>query len=371
MDPGATPFTAKKFAARNNGTDVNFFRPQIERMDGYTPGEQPQAGKFIKLNTNENPYPPSPAVPAAIMRAAESGLQRYPDPLATAFRLRAGEVLDVDPEWILCGNGSDDILTILTRALVGDGQWLRFPSPSYLLYQTLADLQGAAAEQVAFSADWQLTEAFYQGRDDLRLVLLPNPNSPSGTLVEADAILELAQRVDCPVLIDEAYVDFSEQSCLQLVQQDPRIMVCRTLSKSYGLAGLRFGFLVAQPVMIDALRKVKDSYNCDALSIAGATAAIDDQAWFADNRQKILTTRSHLAGELRRLGYEVTDSSANFVWCYRHDQSVEQIYRRLKEQRVLIRYMNYPGWGEGLRISVGTDEQIAVCLQLLADVAVD
>ena len=119
------------------------------------------------------------------------------------------------------------------------------------------------------------------------------------------------------------------------------------------------------------LRKVKDSYNCDALSIAGATAAIDDQAWFADNRQKILTTRSHLAGDLRGLGYEVIDSSANFVWCYRHDQSVEQIYRRLKEQRVLIRYMNYPGWGEGLRISVGTDEQIAVCLQLLADVAVD
>ena len=340
-------------------------------MDGYTPGEQPQAGKFIKLNTNENPYPPSPAVAAAITRAAESGLQRYPDPLATAFRLRAGEVLGVDPDWILCGNGSDDILTILTRSLVGEGQWLRFPSPSYLLYQTLADLQGARAEQVSFSADWRLTESFYRGHDALRLVLLPNPNSPSGTVVDTDAILELAQRVDCPVLVDEAYVDFAEASCLHLVRQDARIMVCRTLSKSYGLAGLRFGFLVAQPVMIEALRKVKDSYNCDALSIAGATAAIDDQAWFTDNRRKILTTRAHLADELRRLGYQFADSSANFVWCYRHDLSLEQIYRRLKEQRVLIRYMNYVGWGEGLRISVGTDEQISVCLQLLADAASD
>ena len=340
-------------------------------MDGYQPGEQPQAGKFIKLNTNENPYPPSPAVAAALGRAAEGGLQRYPDPLATAFRLRAGEVLGVDPEWILCGNGSDDILTMLTRALVGEGEWLRFPSPSYLLYQTLADLQGAHAEQIGFSPDWQLTEAFYQGRESLRLVLLPNPNSPSGTVIDAAAILELAQRVDCPVVIDEAYVDFAEQDCLHLVQQDPRIMVCRTLSKSYGLAGLRFGFLVAQPVVIEGLRKVKDSYNCDALSIAGATAAVDDQSWLLGNRQKILATRTHLTDELRRLGYQVTDSSANFVWCRRHDQSMEQIYRRLKEQRVLIRYMNYADWGEGLRISVGTDEQIAVCLQLLADAVVD
>ena len=144
-------------------------------------------------------------------------------------------------------------------------------------------------------------------------------------------------------------------------------MVCRTLSKSYSLAGLRFGFLVAQPAVIAGLRKVKDSYNCDALSIAGATAAINDQAWLEENRAKILATRTHLTSELRRLGYHVTESAANFVWCWRDDRSEHQIYRQLKEQRVLVRYMKYPDWGEGLRISVGTDEQIAVCLQLLSE----
>src|SRR6185295_11236205 len=158
----------------------------------YVPGEQPQAGKFIKLNTNENPFTASPAVGRAISAVLERGLARYPDPLATAFRRRAGEVLSVDPDWILCGNGSDDILTIVTRALVGQGQTLRLPYPSYILYKTLAQLQGAAADEVAFEPDWSLSNAFGQPIKNLRLAFLPNPNSPSGTVLSPERILELA-----------------------------------------------------------------------------------------------------------------------------------------------------------------------------------
>jgi histidinol-phosphate aminotransferase len=342
-----------------------YFRPEIEQMRGYVPGEQPQAGKFIKLNTNENPYPPSAAVAQAIAAVLERGLSRYPDPMAGAFRRRAGEVLGVDPDWILCGNGSDDILTIVTRALVGENQWLRLPYPSYILYKTLAQLQGAAAEEIHFERDWSLCEKFSAPRSDLKLAFLPNPNSPSGTVLSPERILELAERLPCPLLVDEAYADFAERNCVSLVAQSDKIMVSRSLSKSYSLAGLRFGFLIAQPHLINEFVKVKDSYNTDALSIAGATAAIDDQAWLAENRAKILQTRRRLTQGMRDLGFATVESQANFVWNPHASLSVKPLYEKLKDNRVLVRYMDYSGWGDGLRISVGTDDQIDACLALL------
>jgi len=344
---------------------MQYFRPEIEAMAGYIPGEQPQAGKFIKLNTNENPYPPSPAVGRAIAAAVERGLGRYPDPLATAFRSRAAELFGVSPDWILCGNGSDDILTIVTRAFVGPGEKVRFPRPSYILYGTLAELQGATSEQVPFAADWSLSDAFAAPAAGLKLAMLPNPNSPSGTLIEPSRILELAERLPCPLLVDEAYVDFAHTHCIELVKRSEKIMVSRTLSKSYALAGLRFGFLVAQPHLIEQLVKVKDSYNCDALAIAGATAAIDDQRWLAETCGKIIATRQRLFEELRSLGLDVVSSEANFVWATHPSKPLRPIYEQLKSQRVLVRYMDYAGWGDGLRISVGTIEQIDALLTLL------
>ena len=334
-------------------------------MQAYAPGQQPQGGKFIKLNTNENPYPPSPKVITAIQEAAAARLERYPDPLGTAFRVRAAEVLGVDPDWILCGNGSDDILTIVTRAFVGKGEQLRLPYPSYILYRTLAQLQGAEWEEVHFRPDFTLDDAFGEMHERLRLVFLPNPNSPSGTLLEPEQIVAVADQLACPLLVDEAYVDFAESNCIELVKQNPRVMVSRTLSKSYALAGLRFGFLIAQPAIINMLRKVKDSYNCDALSLAGATAAIDDQKWLASNRQKVISTRQSMTVRLRAMGFSVTDSSANFVWCTRNDRPVQPLYEALKRDKVLVRYMNYADWGDGLRISVGTDDQADACLELL------
>ena len=341
------------------------FRDNIREMAAYVPGEQPQGGKFIKLNTNENPYPPSQKVIEAIQSAASAGLQRYPDPLGTAFRLRAATVLGVEPDWILCGNGSDDILTILSRAFVGPQDRLRLPYPSYILYRTLAQLQDAEFEEVPFRPDFSLDTSFAAASENLKLVFLPNPNSPSGTVVPVDRILDLAERLPCPLLIDEAYADFSDTNCLELVKQHPRIMVSRTLSKSYALAGLRFGFLVARPEIVAMLRKVKDSYNCDALSLAAATAAIDDQGWLQANRAKILATRQRITTDLRELGFEVPDSQANFVWCTHATQDLKGLYEALKRERVLVRYMRYEGWGDGLRISVGTDEQMDACLGLL------
>ncbi|MBC8354618.1 MAG: histidinol-phosphate transaminase [Planctomycetes bacterium] len=340
-------------------------RPNIAAMSGYTPGEQPQAGKFIKLNTNENPYPPSQKVTQAIQAALEQGLVKYPDPVGNSFRRRAAEVLGVEPDWILCGNGSDDILTILTRAYVGEGDLLRLPYPSYVLYRTLAEIQGANCDEVRFNDDWTLPDAFGAATERLKLVFLPNPNSPTGTVIARSEIAMIAEKLPCPLLVDEAYGDFAEETCIDLVRQDENVMVARTLSKSYGLAGLRFGFLIAQPPIIAELMKVKDSYNCDALSIAGATAAIDDQAWFAANRAKVIATRQRMTSALEQLGFSVIPSQANFVWCTHPSRPVQPLYEELKNNRVLIRYMNYSGWCEGLRISVGTDEQVDACLALL------
>ena len=344
---------------------MSYFRPEIERMAGYLPGEQPQGGKAIKLNTNENPYPPSPAVDRAIRRVLQQGLARYPDPMGDAFRIRAADLYGVEKDWILCGNGSDDILTIVTRALVAQGRRLRLPYPSYVLYKTLAQIQGAQSEEIHFTDAWSLRPEFAAGDDGLRLVFLPNPNSPSGTTIEPAAILELAEKLPCPLLVDEAYADFAETNCIDLVAQNEKIMVSRTMSKSYGLAGLRFGFLIAQPQMIRQMAKVKDSYNCDALSIAGATAAIDDRAWLAENRAKVLATRARMAESLGQLGFSVVPSQANFLWCTHDSQPVKPIYEGLKQSGILVRYMNYPDWGDGLRVSVGTDEQIDACLALL------
>lgn len=344
---------------------MSYFRPEIDRLSGYVPGEQPQVGKFIKLNTNENPYRCSPAVSRAVHAVLERGLERYPDPMANAFRQRAAQLLGVEADWILAANGSDEILTLATRAFVGQGQSIRLPYPSYILYKTLAEIQGAQSEEIRFAPDWTLGDDFAHPRDGLRLAFLPNPNSPSGTMLAPRRVLELAEQLPCPLLVDEAYVDFAEGNCIDLVKQSDKVLVSRSLSKSYALAGLRFGYVVAQPHIIAGLVKVKDSYNCDSLSIAAATAAIDDQAWLAETRAKIVATRSRLSGAMRELGFAPVESQANFVWCPRADRPVKPLYEQLKENRILVRYMHYAGWGEGLRISIGTDDQIDACLALL------
>lgn len=350
---------------------MKYFRPEIQALAGYVPGYQPRpVDEVIKLNTNENPYPPSPRVIEAIEAQARQGLQRYPSPMADPFREQASKVLGVPADWILAGNGSDDILTICTRAFVGQDEMLRSPYPSYILYRTLAEIQGANIDFVRFQEDWSLADDFAaepEGKN-LRLAVVPNPNSPSGTFIEPEAIYALAQKMPCPILIDEAYVDFADRSCIELVARDERIMVCRTLSKSYGLAGLRFGYVVAQPHMIEELTKVKDSYNCDALAIAGATAALADQDWLAENRARILATRRRLVDAMTDLGFEQPESKANFTWNIHPDASHRTIAEKLADAGIYVRYMNYDDYGDGIRVSVGTDRQIDLCVSKIAEI---
>jgi histidinol-phosphate aminotransferase len=229
----------------------------------------------------------------------------------------------------------------------------------------LAQIQGAESEEILFEPDWSLSDAFATETNGLRLAFLPNPNSPSGTALPPARVLELAERLPCPLLVDEAYVDFADVHCLDLPAQNEKILVSRSLSKSYALAGVRFGYVVAQPQIIQQLAKVKDSYNCDTVSIAAATTAIGDQRWLAENRAKIVATRHRLTAGMRELGFTTVDSQANFTWNVHPELPAQPLYERLKRHRILVRYMDYPGWGDGLRISVGTDDQIGLLLQCL------
>ncbi|MBN9122714.1 MAG: histidinol-phosphate transaminase [Planctomycetes bacterium] len=344
-------------------------------MAGYVPGEQLNDPEIIKLNTNENPYPPSPRVFDAIRAALTSNsLRKYPQPLGDTFRKAAGRVLNVDPDAILIGNGSDDILTILTRAFVPEGGLIASPTPSYILYKSLAEIQGARFEAVRFGSTWAAPTGWPPRAD---LVFLPNPNSPSGTSLPSFAVHMLANALEPrPLVLDEAYSDFAEWNGRALLSDAPNLIITRTLSKSYALAGIRFGFAIARPEIVRELVKVKDSYNCDVLSLAAATAAIEDQEYFREVRAKIIVTRERMTTELSALGFDVTPSHANFLWCRRTDRPVKPVYEALKQRKILVRYMSYPagpvgaleGPYDGLRISVGTDAEIDQLLASLRDI---
>jgi histidinol-phosphate aminotransferase len=345
-----------------------YFQPHIDRMAGYVPGEQPRdTAGITKLNTNENPYPPSPRVAEAIARGLDGRLRLYPDPLGTTLRQAAARLHQVEPEMILAGNGSDDLLTILTRACVGPGAVAVYPSPSYILYRTLIELQDARAVEVPFAADWSLDPDQF-ARSEPKLAYLANPNSPSGTALPPEQVGELARRLACPLVVDEAYVDFAASDCTGLVAEHPNVIVLRTLSKGYGLAGLRIGYLIAHHEIVAGLVKVKDSYNCDTLSLLGGAAALEDQAYLAETRGRIVATRRRLTEAVRALGYHVPESQANFVWCTGGPPAAAT-YEALKARRVLVRLMRYPGCDDGLRITVGTEEQIDRLLEALRELS--
>lgn len=358
---------------------MSLFRPAVDAMQGYLPGEQPTEAGWIKLNTNENPYPPSPEVRNAIVAAAEGRLNVYPDPLVKSFRESAAELFGVDAEWILPGNGSDENLTILMRSFVESGEQIAYPYPSYVLYETLAEIQGAKVARLPLTNEWKFDWKITDPRVAAsKLTFVPNPNSPSGNRWSDEELQWLTPEKGILVL-DEAYGDFPDKPHkAELLHSGigKRMVITRTLSKSYSLAGIRFGFAVAHPDLIAGMRKVKDSYNCDSLSIAAATAAIRDQVWMLKNREKILATRKRLEQSLRELGFNVTPSQANFVWCTPPGNNAGELYEALKARKILVRYMRFPYCGpeenelrEGLRISIGTDGEIDMLLKALKELA--
>lgn len=356
----------------------SLFRQNIQAIAGYVPGEQPQTDDWIKLNTNENPYPPSPKAVEAIRDAATGRLNIYPDASATAFRNAAADLFAVTPDWILPANGSDENLTIIFRSFCEEGSTIAYPYPSYVLYETLAKIQNCNVERLQLNDDFQWnSDAAAELANTCRLILVPNPNSPTGNLWSADQLAELSPESGILVM-DEAYGDFPEtRHAGELLQESrfaKRTIVTRTLSKSYSLAGLRFGFSIADPELTSGMLKVKDSYNCDAIAIAAATAAMLDQDWMLNNRRMILATRQRLASALSSMGFQVSPSEANFIWVLHPSGEHQKIYEELKARKILIRLMKFSGstsLSEGLRISIGSDEQIDKTIDALQQIVKD
>ena len=335
----------------------SFVRATVREMSGYVPGEQPGAGeRVVKLNTNENPYPPSDRVLKAVQDIGEELLRRYPQPAADTFRAAAAKLHGVTPDMVIAGNGSDDVLTVATRTFIPPGGRIAHPEPTYSLYPVLARLQDAQSVPVPWGTDWSLpTEALLGTKADA--IYLANPNAPSGTFVSPMKVSELAAAFPGALLIDEAYADFADDNCVGLLKQHANVVITRTLSKAYSLAGLRFGYALARPEVAAEMMKVKDSYNCDAISIAAATAALEDQEYARGNWKAIRNERQRLSAAMKEMGWEVLDSHANFILATAPDGRGREAYEALKRKHILVRYFDKPGLADKIRITVGAAYQ--------------
>jgi histidinol-phosphate aminotransferase len=333
---------------------LRFVRPDVVALEGYVPGAQrPDA---LKLNTNECAWPASPRVTEAV-EAVVDGLVRYPDPLATALREDAARHYGVTAEQVLAGNGSDDCLTMLFRAHLAPGDVVAAPDPTYGLYRTLAGVQGARYVGVPYDADWAVPDLAATGA---RLALVAHPNNPSGTLADVDALRRLADRLEGVLVVDEAYVDFAEaargpRSLIPHLDAHPNLVVLRTFSKSFGLAGARLGLLFAHPALVAQYAKVKDSYNVDSFAQAAGRAALADTAHHRDVVQRTLAERDRLAAALAAFGWTFPRSDANFLLCH-VGPDAERLYRALSDEGVLVRWWGRPDLRDCLRISVGRPE---------------
>jgi histidinol-phosphate aminotransferase len=342
------------------------FREAIERMAPYTPGEQPRPGqRLIKLNTNENPYPPSPAVRRAILASAGAALRLYPPPRADAFIAAASRLHGIPAGQILAGNGSDELLSMIFRAALGHGDRVAYALPTYSLYDTLAAIQEARVAAVPLGPGFaQPLDALARARAQLTVVC--SPNSPCGTLAPTDDLDGLARRLGRRLLvIDEAYVDFAESNALGLVRRHHNVIILRTLSKSFSLAGMRLGLLFAQPPIIETLLKVKDSYNLNRVAIAAGAQALDDAAWMRRNVEKVKRTRELAQERLRKLGFEVPPSSSNFVLARLAGRDLGPMTAALRRRGILVRHFPASAFRDAIRISIGTPAEMAALYKAL------
>lgn len=334
---------------------MNYFRRNIEKIKGYEPGFQPKSVDIIKLNTNENPYSPSPEAVEALSRINVEQLRRYPDPVGTAFREAAAEIHGLSPENIMCCNGGDDLLTIAFRAFCDENRPVAYPVPTYSLYPVLANLQNCKALEVPFDHEFNLPVDLT--KTGAALTIVCNPNAPSGSFISVGEMASLADELSGVLLIDEAYVDFADENCAGLVKDFDNVIILRSMSKGYGLAGLRFGYAIAPTDMVSGLMKVKDSYNVDAVAIAVAAAAIKDQEYFRQTTEKVKKARDLLTEQLRALKFEVLRSYSNFVLAETKRCKARVIYDKLVQHNIYVRYFDLPGLENKLRITVGTEEQ--------------
>ncbi len=345
---------------------MTYLRPNIERMEGYVSGEQPQIPGLIKLNTNENPYPPSPKVLRALRGAINQKLRFYPDPDATMLREKIARLYKFAPEQVILGNGCDDILNLSVRAFCSERQELIYLQPSYSLYPVLADIQGAVKTELLLDEQFEIpSEPFAQGKLSkplawARVIFITNPNAPSGILIPHGSLQKIIEKASGVVVLDEAYMDFADEGNdgLDLARRYPNVLVARSFSKSFALAGMRIGFAVGHPALVAGLRKIKDSYNVNRLSQVAALAALEDLPYIRRMIGKIRATRVRLKTALEKLGFFVYPSQANFLFVRPPAPlTAQRFYETLREEKVLIRWFNAPRVRDCARISVGTDDE--------------
>jgi histidinol-phosphate aminotransferase len=347
-----------------------FWSRLTQELKPYVPGEQPRMAELVKLNTNENPIGPSPRVLEAIRGEATDALRLYPDPQASALRAALASYHQVRPEQVFVGNGSDEVLAHAFAALLKHDAPLLFPDITYSFYPVYCRLFSIAFETVPLDAAMQIRIADY-----LRpagALVLPNPNAPTGiALSRAEIATLLEQHPDAPVVIDEAYVDFGAETAIPLVASHPNLLVVQTMSKSRALAGLRVGYAIGDPDLIEALTRVKDSFNSYPLgrpAQAGAIASLADEAWFQQARARVIEARERLTLGLQRLGFEVLPSCANFVFARHPAQQGARLAAALRERAVIVRHFAAPRISDYLRISVGSDAQIEALLSALTEI---
>lgn len=344
-----------------------FWSPLVHRLTPYVPGEQPRVSNLIKLNTNECPYGPSPRALAAIQAATCDNLRLYPDPTSHALRAAIARRHGLTPEHVFVGNGSDEVLAHTFQALFAHGEPVLFPDVTYSFYPVYCGLYNLPFTAVPLDADMRVRIADYD--QPCSGIILANPNAPTGIALSRNEIEKLlVAHPDQAVVIDEAYVDFGAESAIPLIEQYPNLLVVQTLSKSRALAGLRVGFALGHPDLIEALVRVKDSFNSyplDRLAQAGALAAIEDETWFDECVRKVIATREHLSTTLCGYGFEILPSSANFVYARHPDREAASLAAALRERAIIVRHLKGPRTSSWLRITVGTDEQCAVLAEAL------
>ncbi|RSO33834.1 MULTISPECIES: histidinol-phosphate transaminase [Acinetobacter calcoaceticus/baumannii complex] len=351
---------------------MRFWSPEVRELEPYVPGEQPKIQNLLKLNTNENPYPPSPkvveAVQAVLTQQADA-LRLYPDPDATALKQAIAKQQNIEVSQVFVGNGSDEVLAHIFKAFFLQDEPILYPDITYSFYPVYSQFFGTKTKEVPLNDNFEIEVKDYVQPNGG--VIITNPNAPTSIalgLAEIEQILKA--NPDRVVVIDEAYVDFGAESAVSLVNRYENLVVCQTTSKSRSLAGLRVGFAIAQPHLIAALEAVKNSFNSypiDRFAIAAAVASFEDQAYFEEHCQKVISSREKLVDDLTALGFKVLPSKANFIFASHSSHDAGQLAQQLREQGIIVRYFNKPRINQFLRITVGTDEQNERLIQTLKE----
>ncbi|MDC5072540.1 histidinol-phosphate transaminase [Acinetobacter baumannii] len=349
---------------------MRFWSPEVRELEPYVPGEQPKIQNLLKLNTNENPYPPSPKVVEAVqavLHEQADALRLYPDPDATVLKQAIAKQQNIDVSQVFVGNGSDEVLAHIFKAFFLQDEPILYPDITYSFYPVYSQFFGTKTKEIPLNENFEIDVRDYTQPNGG--VIITNPNAPTSialSLAEIEQVLQA--NPDRVVVIDEAYVDFGAESAVSLINRYENLVVCQTTSKSRSLAGLRVGFAIAQSHLIAALEAVKNSFNSypiDRFAIAAAVASFEDQAYFEEQCQKVITSREKLVRDLTELGFNVLPSKANFIFATHSQHDAGQLAQKLREQGIIVRYFNKPRINQFLRITVGTDEQNARLVQTL------